>query len=151
MLRSITQRIFVAVREAANGLKEVWDPDARDMPGYREALIEAAICINAAQAAFDLHQEVERTGKWEIEVLYGVHNIRNHQVCMPVDPTAPRSDENVRLAHAPTNPKEFHALAIQMAQILKPGCDSRPDPTCPEGDGQVDGPRASSGSDHARM
>jgi len=26
MLRSITQRIFVAVRESANGIKEVWGP-----------------------------------------------------------------------------------------------------------------------------
>jgi carbonic anhydrase len=118
MLRGLIQRIFVAVREAANGLKEVWGPDAREQPGYREALIESAVSINAAQTAFDLRQEVERNGKWEIEVLYGVHNIRNHQVCMPVDPTAPASDQNVRLAHAPTNPKEFHALAVQMAQIL---------------------------------
>ncbi len=100
MLRGITQRIFVAVREAANGFKDVWGPDAREMPGYREALIESAVSINAAQAAFDLRQEVERNGKWDIEVLYGVHNIRNHQVCMPVDPHAPRNDENVRIARA---------------------------------------------------
>jgi carbonic anhydrase len=118
-LRSLTQRIFVSVREAANGFKQAWGPDAANAPGYREALIEAAVCINAAQSAFELRQEVERSGKWEIEVLYGVHNIRNHQVCMPVDPSAPRADENVRLAQAPANPKEFHALAIQMAEILK--------------------------------
>jgi carbonic anhydrase len=125
-LRSIIQRIFVAVREAANGFKQVWGPDARDVPGYREALIEAAVCINAAQAAFDLRQEVERAAKWEIEVLYGVHNIRNHQVCMPVDPKAPRSDENVRLAQAPSSPREFQALAIQMAELLKPHRDHQP-------------------------
>lgn len=118
MLRSIVQRIFVAVREAATGLKEVWGPEARDMPGYREALIESAVCINAAQAAFDLRQEVERNAKWEIEVLYGVHNIRTHQVSMPVNPLAPRDDENVRLALAPTNPNEFHQLARHMAELL---------------------------------
>ena len=118
MLRSVIQRLFVPVREAANGLKDVWGPDARDMVGYREALIESAVCLNSAQAAFDLRQEVERNGKWEIEVLYGVHNIRNHQVCMPVDPTAMRSDENVRLALAPTNPMEFRTLAQNMAQAL---------------------------------
>jgi carbonic anhydrase len=121
MLRSLTQHVFVAVREAANGMKDVWGPAARDMPGFREALIESAVCINAAQAAFSLRQEVERNGKWEVEVLYGVHNIRNHQVCMPVDPTAPRCDTNVRLALAPSNPREFQTLAIQMAEILKPG------------------------------
>jgi carbonic anhydrase len=120
MLRGLVQRIFVSVREAANGLKDVWGPDARDIPGYREALIEAAVSINAAQAAFDLRQEVERNGKWEIEVLYGVHNIRSHQVCMPVDPLASFADKNVRLAHAPTNPKDFHTLAMQMAEILAP-------------------------------
>ena len=108
------------MREAANGLKEVWGPDARDMPGYRDALIETAVCINAAQAAFDLRQEVEQAGQWEIEVLYGVYNLHNHQVTMPVDPNAPPSDENVQLAYAPTNPREFNTLAIQMAEILKP-------------------------------
>ena len=116
---SLSGRIFVAVREAANGLEKVWGEQASSSPGYRTALIESAVALNAAQAAFDLRQEVEKAAKWEIEVLYGVHNIRNHQVCMPVDPTAPRSDENVHLARAPTNPKEFQALAVQMAQILK--------------------------------
>jgi carbonic anhydrase len=119
MLRSLVQRIFVAVREGANGLKQVWGPDAQKMPGYREALIETAVCINAAQAAFDLRQEVERNAKWDIEVLYGVHNIRNHQVCMPVDPNAVRSDDNVKLEQAPSNPNEFRALAVKMAEILR--------------------------------
>ena len=120
MLHGLIQRIFVAVREGANGLKEVWGSDAKDIPGYREALIESAVSINAAQAAFDLRQEVERNGKWEIKVLYGVHNIRSHQVCMPVDPMAAFADKNVRLAHAPSNPKVFHTLSIEMAQIFAP-------------------------------
>jgi carbonic anhydrase len=119
MLRSLVQRIFVAVREAANGLEEVWGSDARNMPGYREALIESAVCINAAQTAFELRQDVERNGRWEIDVLYGVHNIRNHQVCMPVDPAIPRSDDNVRLAVSPMSPAEFKTLSIQMAQLLQ--------------------------------
>ena len=63
---------------------------------------------------------VERNAKWEIEVLYGVHNIRSHQVCMPVDPAAAFSDKNVRLALAPTNPKDFHTLAMEMAYESSP-------------------------------
>jgi carbonic anhydrase len=118
-LRGLIQRIFVAVRESANGIEEVWGANAREMPGYREALIETAVCVNAAQAAFDLRQEVERNGRWDVEVVYGVHNIRNHQVSMPVDPDAPPRDENVRLAVSPSNPMEFHTLAVQMAEILK--------------------------------
>jgi carbonic anhydrase len=124
MLRSTIQRIFVAVREGANGMKEVWGPDARDMPGYREALIETAVCVNAAQAAFDLRQEVERAGKWDVEVLYGVFNLQNHQVSMPPDPKAPVDPSNVRLAYAPSNPRDFLNLAMQMAEIQRPPSDS---------------------------
>jgi carbonic anhydrase len=119
MLRSIQERIFVAVREAANGLQTVWGPDAGDSPGYRTALIESAVALNAAQAAFDLRQEVEKAAKWEIEVLFGVFSLHNHQVSMPVIPDAPVADENVKLSYAPTNPKEFKALSAQMAQLLK--------------------------------
>ena len=120
MLRSLLQRIFVAVREAGTSLDAVWGHNARQIPGYREALIETAVCLNAAQAAFDLRLEVERAAKWEIEVLYGVFNLATHQVCMPVDPSASLSDDTVHLAYAPTNPKEFSALASQIAEILHP-------------------------------
>lgn len=125
-LRSILQKIFVSVREAANGIHEVWGPDARNSPDFRDALIETAVCINAAQAAFALRQEIETAGRWEIEVLYGVYNMFNHQVTMPNNPQVPPSDANVRLAHAPTNPREFEALARQMAEILKGGAATDP-------------------------
>ena len=118
-LRSILQKIFVSVREGANALKTVWGNEAREMPGFRDALIETAVCLNAAQAAFALRQEIESAGRWEIEVLYGVYNLFNHQVSMPNNPFAPPSDVNVHLASAPTNPREFSSLAIQMAEILK--------------------------------
>ncbi len=151
MLRSILQRIFVAVREAANGLKEVWGDNARDVPGYREALIETAVCLNAAQAAFDLRMGVEAAGKWEIEVLYGVFNLKSHQVSMPVDPGAAVTPENVHLAYAPTNPKEFHNLAIQMAELLKgqylaTDQPAGPAPAAPSSDGLTATPASSNGS-----
>ena len=120
-LRSILQEIFVAVRESANAMKEVWGPDAPRQPGYRDALAQAATCLNAAHSAFALRQEVERAAKWEVEVLHGVYDIRTHQVSMPFDPKAPASDENVNLAHAPAHPKDLHTLALRMAEILRPG------------------------------
>jgi carbonic anhydrase len=124
MLRTIIQRIFVAVREADNAIKEVWGRDARQMPGYREALIDIAVCVNAAQAAFDLRLEVERSAKWDIEVLYGVFNLLTHQISMPVNPNASISDSNVNLAYAPTNPKEFSSMAMRMAEMLMPKPDA---------------------------
>jgi carbonic anhydrase len=120
MLRTITQRIFVAVRESDNAIKEVWGPAARELPGYREALIDIAVCVNAAQAAFDLRQEVERAAKSEIEVLYGVFSLHTHQVSMPVTPGGHESPDGVNLAYAPTNPKEFNSMALRMAELLMP-------------------------------
>jgi carbonic anhydrase len=125
-LRTILQKLFVAVRESANAFTEVWGRDAREAPGYRDALIETAVALNAAQSAFALRQEVELAGRWEIEVLYGVYNLFNHQVSMPNDPLAPPTDENVNLAHAPSNPREFHALAVRMAELLRPLRDGAP-------------------------
>ncbi len=39
---------------------------------------------------------------------------------MPVNPHAPVLPENVNLAYAPTNPKEFNTIAVRMAEMLKP-------------------------------
>ncbi len=118
-LRSILQKIFVSVREAANCLEEVWGSEARQVPAYRDALIETSVALNAAQAAFALRQAIELAGHWEIEVFYGVYNLHNHQVSMPNDPHAPPSDETINLALAPSNPREFQHLGLRMAEILR--------------------------------
>jgi carbonic anhydrase len=117
-LRSILQRIFVAVREAANGLTTIWGPDAPNMPGFRDALIETAVCINTAHAAYELHVEVEKAGKWEIEVLYGVYNLFTHTVTMPSALLNETADPGTHLAIAPTNPREFTAMAVQVARRM---------------------------------
>ncbi len=119
-LRSIVQRIFIAVCEADHGLQHTFGPHVREMPEYRQMLIDVAVCVNAAQAAYDLRQEVKRTGKDNIDVFYGVYNILTHQVSLPVDPRASFSPESGNLAPAPTSPEAFHALATRMAETLRP-------------------------------
>jgi carbonic anhydrase len=121
MLKSIFRHIFVSVREAANGLTEVWGPDAREMPGYREALLEIAVTLNAAQSAYDLRLEVERAGKWEIEVFYTVYDTKNHRVSMPFETVGGTAGKGINLALAPSNPREFTALAVEIAKSLLPG------------------------------
>ena len=121
MLRAILQKIFVSVREGANALKQIWGPDAEKRSGFRDSLIEISVCLNAAQAAYDLRIEVERAGKWDIEVLYSVYNTKTHHVCMPVDVPTYRGNEAVSLSYAPTNPKEFSVLALRLATALYEG------------------------------
>jgi carbonic anhydrase len=119
MLTSILHRIYLDVREAANALKTVWGPQAREVPGYREALIKTAVCLNAAQTAFDLRMEVEDAGKGGIEILYSVFNLHNHQVAPVLNTVAPFAHESVRLAYAPRNPPELQKIVVQMAELLK--------------------------------
>lgn len=120
-LRSIIQRIFVAVCEADHGLRHVCGNRMPELPVYRQMLIDIAVCVNAAQAAYDVRQEVVKAGTWNLEVFYGVFNILTHQVTMPVDPHAPFSPDAVNLAPAPTSPTQFHDLASRMAEILMRG------------------------------
>ena len=115
-LRSIIQEIFVAVRESDNMLRDVWGREAPRMPGYRGTLLDMTVCLNAAHTAFALRQQVESGGNWDIEVLYGAYDIRTHQVCMPVHPIEVYSPENVNLATAPSNPRDFASLLETMAR-----------------------------------
>ncbi len=138
-LGTILEKVFFSVREAANGLETVWGPDARHEPTYRDALIETAVAVNACQGAFSLRQAIEQAGLWEMEVYYGVYNMFNHHVSMPNNPKALAIEDKVNLAHAPANPREFRALALQMAALLKPGGDAPVDRLRRERDGTANG------------
>jgi carbonic anhydrase len=122
MLRSILHRIFVPVHQAAKGIEKVWGPDAPSMPEYRRSLIESAVCLNAAHAAYNLYIEAERSWKSDVQSLFGVYNLFTHQVSMPPSDFRTASldtEQRVNLAYAPTHPREFDALAIQMAELLR--------------------------------
>jgi carbonic anhydrase len=120
-LRLTFQRIFVAVRESDNAIREVWGADAPAHPEYRAALIETSICLNAAHTAFTLRQQVESASDWEIEVVFGVYDVRTHQVSMPIHPVGePSLPEHVELVHAPSHPRDFSTLARQLATRLSP-------------------------------
>jgi hypothetical protein len=107
------------VREAANGLETVFGPDIREHPHFREVLIDSSVAINAAQTAYNLHVEVERAGKWEIDVLYGVFNLFNHRVVSPARINKSAGDNAAGLAFAPTNPRDFKTLAIELAKTYE--------------------------------
>jgi carbonic anhydrase len=125
MLRSILHRIFVPVHQAANGLKAVWGPEAHLMPGYRAALIESSVCLNAAHAAYSLHLEVERGWRTDMQVLFGVYNLHTHNVSMPPPRVhASPSERGVNLAYAPTHPRELDVLAAEMAKRCRQPFDA---------------------------
>ena len=119
-VKSILRHIFVSVHRAAMGLQEVWGPDASNSPSYRTALIESAVCLNAAAAAQSVRTANDRIRHADVRVLYGVYDLRSHHVCMPPICThVSDRDTLINLADAPNDAAEFEALAREMAVRLK--------------------------------
>jgi carbonic anhydrase len=128
MLRTILHRIFVPVHQAAMGLEKVWGPQASKMPDYRRALIETAVCLNAAHAAYNLYVEAERSWKSDVLALFGFYNLYTHQVSMPPQTFRVAYEDSiprVNLAYAPTHPREFDTLALQLAELMHPDTVAR--------------------------
>ena len=105
-LRGILDRLLVVVYSAAKKMIAVHGPDATGRPGYREALIEAAIVLNAALAAYTVQQELgaERQG---LRATYGVYLLAEHSIW------APRvgSSECAGLAYPPLDDDAFGEFA----------------------------------------
>jgi len=82
-LRSILDRLLVVVNAAAMRMTAAFGPDVVRRPGYRAALIEAAVVSNAALAAYTLQQELGAAGSDEIRAAYGVYLLEDRQIWAP--------------------------------------------------------------------
>jgi carbonic anhydrase len=82
-LRSIVDRHLIAVQASARALARAHGSEVTDRPGYREALIEAAITTNAALAAHTLQAELHGTGLRGLKAVYGVFLLDTHTVWTP--------------------------------------------------------------------
>ena len=108
-LRAIVDRLLVPVRAAHRAIEEAWGTAAAAVPGYRRALIEAAVGLNAALTAATLRQEFrDQTGPHR-EVVYGVYDLATRRVGAPVGGFTPG------LHPPPTTRDEFDRLAAAVA------------------------------------
>jgi len=119
-LRSIIDRVLVAVRIADKALLRRRGPSAPAEPGYRAALWEMSVYLNAARTAQDLARELglDRTDG-RIRVVFGVYDLVSLRV------GATPGDESA-FAPAPRDAGQFTALGdrladrMQTAGILRP-------------------------------
>ncbi len=81
-LRNILDRLLLVVHTAAKRLATIAGPEVTRRPGYREALIEAAIVSNAALTAYTIQQEIGGVPNG-IRAAYGVYLIGERQVWAP--------------------------------------------------------------------
>jgi carbonic anhydrase len=103
-LRSIVDRILVVVRVADKALERRCGPGLAGDPGYKAALWQMAVFLNAALTSHDLSRELQGTGEGNIEVVYGVYDLASQRV-----ESAPRHDTT--FAPAPKTSAEFTELA----------------------------------------
>ena len=118
-LRSIVDRLFVSVRGAARSLQAVHGPEVAAAPGYRQALIDTAVVVNAAWTAYSLRQEFPRDAQHPTApaVVYGVYDLASRLVGLPAGETADGVAVGLApgLHQPPGDANEFSALTLAVA------------------------------------
>jgi carbonic anhydrase len=97
-LRSIVDRHLIPVQASARALARVHGGSVGSRPGYRDALIEAAITTNAALAAHTLQAELNGRGLRRLKAVYGVFLLDSLAIWTPADVAGALRDPPVDLA-----------------------------------------------------
>src|SRR5262249_2279739 len=118
-LRSLVDRIQVAVRGAATALERVAGAAAVGHPSYREALIEAAVYVNAAITAYDVRREVDRLGGKDVRVVYRAFDlVRQRGRARRTGDSEAGPGPIPVFAAVPGGPDEFGAIGTEIARAV---------------------------------
>jgi carbonic anhydrase len=116
-VRTIIDQIIVSVRTADLGLQELHGPAVVGQPGYRHALLELGVSINAAWNAFSLREELMGHSHGDMKIVFGVYDLGSHRLgLMPSTDALP-----VRRGffEAPSGGKEFRDLVLELCGAAK--------------------------------
>lgn len=118
-LRTIVDRIQLAVRHAAKAIETVCCFTDKEHPRYRAALIEATVYLNAAITAFEVKRELATQNYGHLHVVYGVYDLTQMRVHAGCDHAV---QPQQHLTTPPATNQEFHELAFKLAEgITKRG------------------------------
>jgi carbonic anhydrase len=113
-VRSLVDRIMLAVRAASRALDEVRGTNDHDDPDYREQLLSASIFTNAAVTAFDLNREIRSLGGHKIAVVYSVYDLA---MCRASAHPFDAADEEAEVfSPAPKDSDALYELAKEIAK-----------------------------------
>ena len=111
-LRAIVDRVFAAVRGAHAALEAVYSQQVEESPGYRSALIETSVVLNAALTAASLAVEFADQLGPDRAVVFGVYNLLTKRVCIHLEPA---ESVDIHLAKPPTDAAGFSQLGRLIA------------------------------------
>jgi len=83
-LRAIVDRVLISARTADQALMRVRGPDVRRKPGYRAALIELTVVMNAALTAKTLRRELQGFRQFHGQVAYSVYHLLDRRISLPI-------------------------------------------------------------------
>jgi carbonic anhydrase len=109
-IRSIVDRISIAVRTSARTLETVYGIGVARCPGYREALSDMTVVVNAALTAHTLGREF--AGRPDCRAVFGVYDIASRRVCLPV---GSEDADETRLVAPPADRDGFVELLTRLA------------------------------------
>ncbi|MGZ3471897.1 MAG: carbonic anhydrase [Isosphaeraceae bacterium] len=116
-LRSLVDRIQIAVRGAAKALDRVHGPSLKRNPGYRDALVETAVYLNAALTAFDVRKEIEAIEGHMVQTVYGVFDLVDQRV--HALPHRKSAVAEAIFGQVPSSTEEFTALGNHLATAVQ--------------------------------
>ena len=113
-LRSLVDRIMMAVRGASKAIQQVHGESVMNKPGFRAAMIEVSVYLNAALTAFDIRREVDLcpVGGIKPDVVYGVFDIVDQTVR-----SRPGGGPDEILGVIADNPDDLEKLGRQFAEV----------------------------------
>lgn len=117
-LRSLVDRIQIAVRGAAKSLVAVAGNAIVSKKAYREMLIEAAVYLNAAVTAHDLRREIRSLGNSKIRVVYGVYDLTTLRIRAQPGDAAVAAGLPAAFADAPECADDLVKIGQGLAELL---------------------------------
>ena len=111
-LRTILDRLLIVVHTVASRLQAAFGVGVTQRPGYRGALVEASILLNAALTAHTLQEALGHRSDGGLQASYGVYVISTRRIWAP----RAGSDACDGLARPPTDASGFARLADALVQ-----------------------------------
>lgn len=111
-LRGILDRLLIVVHTSATRIQAILGPEVTRCPGYRDALVEASVVLNAALTAYTVEKELGSAGQGGLQATYGVYLLSTRQIWAPRS----GSTECAGLARCPVDVTDFAALAEAVAR-----------------------------------
>jgi carbonic anhydrase len=114
-VRCIEDQVLLSVRVAAMSLESLHGSKAMKRRGYRSALLEVAVVLNAAWSAYCLRKEFQNRFP-DLGVVFGAYDLLSGHLRLPLSPPGKITEEEKGLFLPPQDASGFRQLALRICQ-----------------------------------